>query len=434
MARLPTSCEGVLMKKIIALLILLFLAGSANAIPGVTGGAQGIHVRNLWVDGNSIVGGTATAGIAINSTGSIGADTTWAAGYDIKAATGSGEIDWSAATGTTKTTTGTNTLEGNTVIAGSKTFTTGTGAIALNGDVTIAATKGITKISGAGNFDFSSGTGTFLTSTGANTLSGDTTISGSKTFTTGTGLVTVNGNVWQPSAKSMNLGGALNVGGLTTTQTFAANGTSTLAAVVETANVFQRSAVGTNLAGYAKVGGLLTANTIAVNSTGTFTGIQTFTAAPVFNGGATVASGQTLEVTTADKLTVGGVIVPQAITIPVMLSASTVNGTVFIPISGNYQVLGVQEVHSVASTAAMNYVNCTIVKVTGTQAPASAGVAVISTPFNLKGTPETILSGTLSTVSGATKVNTTERLGIRFNNPITSLAGGCISISLKRIA
>jgi hypothetical protein len=183
------------LRLITTIILSLLLVGAASAIPGLTGGSQGIHVRNLWVDGNSVTGGTATAGIAITSTGSIGADTTWAAGYDIKAASGSGEIDWSAATGTTKTTTGTNTLNGNVVIAGSKTFTTGTGAVSLNGDTTIAATKGITKTTGAGNFDFSAGTGTFLTSTGTNTLGGDVVISGSKTFITGTGATTLNGPV-----------------------------------------------------------------------------------------------------------------------------------------------------------------------------------------------------------------------------------------------
>lgn len=161
--------------------------------------------------------------------------------------------------------------------------------------------------------------------------------------------------------------------------------------------------------------------------------ITTGTGAIALNGDTTLASSKTLAVTTADKLTVGGVIVPQAITIPVQLDSSSANGTVFIPISGNYQVLGISEAHSVAASTTPA-TTATIVKVTGTQAPATAGVVVISNTFNLKGTAETVQNGTLSTVSGATKVNTTERLGIRFNNPLTALAGGCVSISLKRIA
>jgi fibronectin-binding autotransporter adhesin len=182
------------MKKILIFLLALMMVGAACAAPAKMGGAQGIRVANLWVDGNAIVSGTATYGVS-TATGNIGADQTWAADKDIKASAGSGEIDWSAATGTTKTTTGTNTLNGNVVIAGAKTLDTGTGAIGLNGAITIAATKGITKTAGAGNFDFSAGTGTFLTSTGTNTLGGDVVISGSKTLTTSTGATTLNGPV-----------------------------------------------------------------------------------------------------------------------------------------------------------------------------------------------------------------------------------------------
>ena len=106
------------------------------------------------------------------------------------------------------------TTSGNISQTGATTFSTGTGAISLNGDVTIAATKGITKTAGGGNFDFSAGTGTFLTSTGANTLSGNVTIPTGKTFTVTDGAV--------------NLGtGALALGG---DVTIAANKNITAAA------------------------------------------------------------------------------------------------------------------------------------------------------------------------------------------------------------
>ena len=139
-------------------------------------------------------------------------------------------------------------------------------------------------------------------------------------------------------------------------------------------------------------------------------------------------------IASADSLTENGVIIPQAITLHIGLSANSANGTIFIPIVGNIQVLGIQEAHSVACTGAAATATVTVVKLTGTQAPATAGVVVISNTFNLKGTPETIQTGVLSTVSGATKCNLTERLGIRFNNPLTSLAGGDLSLSYKRIA
>jgi len=64
------------------------------------------------------------------------------------------------------------------------TFETGTGAISLNGDVSIATNK---------NLAMASGTGTFSTGSGAVNLGGDTTVVGTKQFTTGTGVVTIKG-------------------------------------------------------------------------------------------------------------------------------------------------------------------------------------------------------------------------------------------------
>ncbi|MCK9570640.1 hypothetical protein M0R72_16955 [Candidatus Pacearchaeota archaeon] len=145
--------------------------------------------------GYMVISGVAAA--SLTAGGTVGANN------HLTCAAGTSKLDFQLGTGTTDTTTGTNTLRGNTVIEGSKTFTTGTGAVAINGDVTIAATKGITKTAGAGNFDFSAGTGTFLTSTGTNTLGGDVviaetknlTMSGASTLSTGTGAITLSGPV-----------------------------------------------------------------------------------------------------------------------------------------------------------------------------------------------------------------------------------------------
>jgi hypothetical protein len=168
-------------KLLIFLMTLALLVSSASAVPPISGGAQGIHVKNIWVDGNSVIAGTNTAGIAITSTGSIGADTTWAAGFDNKAAAGTGEIDWSAATGTTKTTTGDNTL---------------------GGDTYIASGKDIRGVGGNSLFDMSMCSGAFLTPTGAVTLgpgavgiTGNIAQTGATTLSTGTGATTLNGPV-----------------------------------------------------------------------------------------------------------------------------------------------------------------------------------------------------------------------------------------------
>lgn len=113
---------------------------------------------------------------------------------------------------------GTTTLYGNVVIGAvangvtltvngnfaqadstsSSTFSTGTGAISLNGDVSIAQNKNLAMSS--------TGTGTFTTGTGTVTLSGNVLISGSNTFTTGTGAVSILGSTTIADSKPFTVG------------------------------------------------------------------------------------------------------------------------------------------------------------------------------------------------------------------------------------
>jgi hypothetical protein len=110
---------------------------------------------------------------------------------------GNVSFDYSGSSGTFKTSTGTNTLNGNVVIAGSKTLATGTGTVTVNGATTFSANINVGCAAGTTAVDFSAGTGTFKTTTGAHTLAGDVTISGSKTLTTGTGNVSIKGaTIW----------------------------------------------------------------------------------------------------------------------------------------------------------------------------------------------------------------------------------------------
>ena len=192
------------MRKVLTLLILLSLfvgmAGAANVtiskIPTFNWGpAQGMKnvgtiqagdlyaTDDLLVAGDAEVIGTLYVGIlnagANITSGHLTEDTTIDAGVDITAASGDGAFDYSLATGAFTTGAGTNTLSGNTVIAGSKTFGTGTGAVSINGATTFAANKGIAMTSGTGAMDFSLGTGVFKTTTGAVTIGpGLATVSG----------------------------------------------------------------------------------------------------------------------------------------------------------------------------------------------------------------------------------------------------------------
>ena len=126
--------------------------------------------KNVAILQNLAVTGTITAGATVNS-GTIGTSALMGAGYSFGAATGGGAFSWANSTGAFDTSTGTVTSNGNFVVTGSKTTTTGTGAVQLLG------------------------------------------------------------NTWMPSAKSLNLAGAANIGGLATVNTFKSNGTSILTGV-----------------------------------------------------------------------------------------------------------------------------------------------------------------------------------------------------------
>ena len=72
------------------------------------------------------------------------------------------------------------------------------GVLSTGGTQRLSNAGALSNITGysqsSGNFDASGSAGTFSTSTGTNTLNGNTSISGANTFTTGTGTVALNGN------------------------------------------------------------------------------------------------------------------------------------------------------------------------------------------------------------------------------------------------
>jgi len=75
---------------------------------------------------------------------------------------------------------------GNFAQSGAYTFATGTGEVSLNGDVTVAQHADLKMGDGAG-------TGQFQTGAGVVSLMGDTTVGTNKQFTTGTGTVLIQG-------------------------------------------------------------------------------------------------------------------------------------------------------------------------------------------------------------------------------------------------
>jgi hypothetical protein len=73
------------------------------------------------------------------------------------------------------------------VITGTKTFTSGTGAVALNGPTTIANLAAITAGSGSAAYDLSASTGAFKTPQGTNTIGGATVFAANKGVTVAAG-------------------------------------------------------------------------------------------------------------------------------------------------------------------------------------------------------------------------------------------------------
>lgn len=126
-------------------------------------------------------------------------------------------------------------------------------------------------------------------------------------------------------------------------------------------------------------------------ATFTMTGAGTTT----LSAGTTIAANQTLAVTTADKLTVGGVIVPQHFyvnfNIPAGAAAADYDGN--IPIPDAAVLVSVTERHQTAGNDAGAVT--LMVKKTPSGTAKAAGTDCLSAGINLKATADTNQSGTL---------------------------------------
>lgn len=153
-------------------------------------------------------------------------------------------------------------------------------------------------------------------------------------------------------------------------------------------------------------------------------------------GNLTVATGKTLAVTDADKLTIGGVIAPQDKTVVFHAQAATamVDQSFFIA-DRAYQVTRIDFVHAVAeSTAATLYAQ--VVKDTGTNAP-GAGTDLLTNNtnngFDCKGTANTVVNGTLTATTASLQLAAGNRLSVDFSAAATELVGVTIQVTLKLI-
>jgi len=156
-------------------------------------------------------------------------------------------------------------------------------------------------------------------------------------------------------------------------------------------------------------------------TTGLTTGTQTISGAKTFDTSAAVTS--------ADGLTVNGIIVPQTKTLAFPLNALNiaVSSALFIA-DESYQITAVRASWGVASIS----MNFNIEKLTGTTAPGS-GTALLQSVIDTSGTANTVISGTLTATTSALQLAVGDRIGMKIAGTITSLVGLVVIITLKRI-
>lgn len=143
----------------------------------------------------------------------------------------------------------------------------------------------------------------------------------------------------------------------------------------------------------------------------------------------TVAASQTLAVTTADNLTVGGIIVPQHIEVAMQIpkiAADTVYNA-FIALRG-YTVTGVSYVPTIAQGGAMTV---TPVKATSTSAPSAGTTPLLTAAFDGNATAHTVQNGTLTATGADLILAAGDRLGVVLSTAST-VGQGLIVFSLKR--
>lgn len=150
----------------------------------------------------------------------------------------------------------------------------------------------------------------------------------------------------------------------------------------------------------------------------------------------TALTGSTVAVADADLLTVGGVIAPQHLEVTYRQQPNgELADEAFFVANRAYEVVAVREIHSTAGTHSAA-VNLQVTKDTGTEAP-GAGADLLTNNtnagFDLKGTANTVQSGTLTATTANLQLAAGDRLSVDFAGTLTSLAGVVLTVSLKRI-
>lgn len=262
-------------------------------------GSNGVYVRPGTSNAGQLELDTAGTFAAPKLVGAFANGTTFVAGEVLISSGTDGTMTkaqaWTYGTGAngglTQTGTGATAFTGNIGQTGVTTFSTGTGVVSLNGDTTHASAKHLTSAGGAANFNWSASSGTFSTGTGAIALNGDSTVASAKHITAAGGASNFN---WSASSGTFSTGtGAVALNGDTTVAS-AKSITSSGGA----ANFNWSASSGTFSTGTGVVtvgGGTNAVNIGTVANFGTITlGHATGSNLITLNGGVIVGSGKTL--------------------------------------------------------------------------------------------------------------------------------------------
>ena len=162
-------------------------------------------------------------------------------------------------------------------------------------------------------------------------------------------------------------------------------------------------------------------------------GAITAAGAQTLNENVTIASGKTLAVTTADKLTVGGVIVPQhfyvSFNVPAGAAAADYDGN--IPIPDAAEIVSVTERHQTAGNDA-GAVTVMVKKVPSGTARGS-GTDTLSAGISLKGTADTNAAGSLHATPANYQFAAGDSVALVTTGTLTAVDGVSVTVKFKRI-
>ena len=109
--------------------------------------------------------------------------------------------------------------------------------------------------------------------------------------------------------------------------------------------------------------------------------------------------------------------------------ATTANYSAFMTIPFSCYITGITEVHTTAGSDG-SAVTLQIEKLTTTQAP-GAGVEILTTGFNLKGTANTVQTGVLSIYPDRLQLEVGNRLALKLTGTPTAVANLAVTITIQ---